>query len=63
MGKPSAFDRERLIHINHLMDGFHSSCNEIYEHLVDRDFERLSSEINKLILELKELSASTGYDD
>ena len=38
MKKISAFDSERLIRINILMDGIHDSCNNIYEHLVDGEF-------------------------
>jgi hypothetical protein len=55
---PSAFDRERLIYINHLMDEIHSSSNEIYESLVDGDIKKLNEDIAKLMFILKEINPS-----
>ncbi len=55
----SSYEKERLVHINHLMDGLHNSTNEIYEDLVDRDFDKLKLDINSLIAKLKEISLST----
>ena len=56
--KISAFDSERLIRINILMDGIHDSCNNIYEHLVDGEFDDLIPVLNVLIAELKRLKSS-----
>ena len=39
--EPSAYDKERIAHINFLMDVINDSASEIYESLVDRDFETL----------------------
>jgi hypothetical protein len=58
MKKISAFDSERLIRINILMDGIHDSCNNIYEHLVDGEFDDLIPVLNVLIAELKRLKSS-----
>jgi len=58
MAKPSAFDKERLAHINNLMAELHDSCNDIYEHLVDRDFKQLTIEVNKLISNLNDIKIS-----
>ena len=58
MSKPSAFDRERLVHINHLMDTIHDSSNEIYESLVDGDIKKLNEDIAKLIFILREINPS-----
>ena len=58
MPKPSAFDRERLAHINSLMGELHDSCNDIYENLVDRDFKQLTVEVNKLISTLNDIKIS-----
>jgi hypothetical protein len=55
----SSYDKERLIHINHLMDTIHDSTNEIYEALVDRDFDSLQNTVGSLIAILKEISLST----
>jgi hypothetical protein len=58
MSIPSAFDRERLAHINHLMDTIHDSSNEIYESLVDGDIKKLNEDIAKLIFILKDINPS-----
>jgi hypothetical protein len=58
MKKLSAFDSERLVHINILMDGIHDSCNNIYEHLVDGEFDDLIPVLNTLIAELRRLKSS-----
>ena len=55
----SSYDEERLIHINTLMDTIHDSTNEIYESLVDRDFDSLQNTVGSLIAILKEISLST----
>jgi hypothetical protein len=56
MSIPSAFDRERLVHINSLMDDIHSSSNEIYESLVDGDIKKLNEDIARLIFILREIN-------
>jgi hypothetical protein len=58
MSIPSAFDRERLVHINSLMDDIHNSSNEIYESLVDGDIKKLNEDIAKLIFILREINPS-----
>jgi hypothetical protein len=58
MSTPSAFDRERLVHINSLMDDIHNSSNEIYESLVDGDIKKLNEDIAKLIFILREINPS-----
>ena len=55
----TSVDKSRVTHINHLMNGLHSSCNNIYEHLMDQDFEELNNEIKELIKKLKEIQEST----
>lgn len=56
--KPSAFEQERLNHINYLMDELHGYTSEVYECLVDRDFDELPRVVNKLISKLNELKTS-----
>jgi len=58
MSIPSTFDRERLVHINSLMDDIHNSSNEIYESLVDGDIKKLNEDIAKLIFILREINPS-----
>lgn len=58
MSIPSAFDRERLVHINSLMDDIHNSSNDIYESLVDGEIKKLNEDIAKLINILKEINPS-----
>lgn len=58
----SAFDHERINHINHLMDSIHDSTSEIYECLVDREFVPLKIEVRKLISLLKDIEQSVEDD-
>ena len=73
--KPSAYDMERIKHINFLMDSIHDQTTEIYEHLVDRDYDDLVSSINMITylnsglvkskfvnLQIRQLSAETSHD-
>lgn len=57
-GKLSPFEQERLVHINNLMDELYSDTDDVYECLVDRDFDSLHNVVTKLILKLNELKAS-----
>jgi|TARA_R110001592_G_scaffold261660_1_gene526579 hypothetical protein len=58
----SAYDKERIAHINFLMDVINDSASEIYESLVDRDFENLKPQLKKLQAFLKEISLSIEDD-
>ncbi len=58
----SAYDRERITHINYLMDNIHDSTTQIYESLIDRDFENLKEHINILQTILKDISISVEDD-
>ena len=58
MAKPSAYDRERIAHINYLMDTINDSSNVIYESLVDREFKPLKKELKDLISFLREIEYS-----
>jgi predicted translin family RNA/ssDNA-binding protein len=48
-------DEQRIKHINHLMDNIHDQSNEIYESLVDKDFNEAEYNINKLISTLNNI--------
>lgn len=58
MSKPSAYDTERINHINHLMEELNDSNAEIYESLIDREFDELKVIISKLITKLREIQNS-----
>jgi len=60
--EPSSYDKERIAHINHLMESIHGSTNEIYEALIDRDFVILKKEIKELQDILKDISISIEDD-
>ncbi len=60
--KTSAVERERLHQINIMMNGLHEKNNQIYEHLVDREYEELKSVIKEQIDELKLLLDSLQDD-
>jgi len=59
---PSAYDKERIAHINHLMDTINDSTSEIYELLIDREFNSLKKEIKNLMSILKDISTSVEDD-
>mgnify|MGYP003646803698 CR=1 FL=1 len=63
MTKPSAYDTDRLNHINWLMDNIHTSSSEIYECLVDRDFDSLSNAIKILMTQLEDIQNSITDGD
>ena len=60
--EPSAYEKERITHINYLMDTLHDSTSVIYEALIDRDFKELRSELTKTIDFLKEIQSSLEDD-
>lgn len=58
MSSPSAYDNQRLRHINHLMDELNDSLSDIYENLVDRDITPLKASIKSMTSKLKEIETS-----
>ena len=54
----TAYDAERVNHINHLMKSINDSSDEIYENLVDRDFVETKKSLTKLITQLKSIEES-----
>jgi hypothetical protein len=60
--KITSTENERLKHINFLMDELHSSLNNIYELLVDNEFEECSEEITGLIRQLRSILDSIKED-
>ena len=58
MAKLTAYDAERVNHINHLMKSINDSSDVIYENLVDRDFIETKKSLTKLISQLKSIEES-----
>lgn len=58
----SSLELQRLNYINKTMDEIHDSSNQIYEHLVDREYTELKVEINNQIKQLKQLLDSLEDD-
>lgn len=56
--KISSYEKERLAHINYKMGVINEYVDDIYEFLVDRDFDDLSVVIIDLIEELREIHLS-----
>ena len=52
------FETKRVQNINYLMDEIHDSSNQIYEHLIDEEYEEVKIEINALIKTLKSVLES-----
>tara|TARA_S200002703_G_scaffold6215_1_gene6926 strand:+ start:246 stop:428 length:183 start_codon:yes stop_codon:yes gene_type:complete len=48
-----SLEDKRIQNINFIMDDVHASSNNIYESLVDRDFDSLKAEVQSLIKQLK----------
>lgn len=62
MAELSAYDQERITHINHVMDGINEKSSEIYEGLIDRDYPESIKSIDSLIDELNELKKTISND-
>lgn len=58
MEKISAYDNERIKHINYLMDTIHEQSSEIYEGMVDRDFEQLNDGLDSICDIINEIKKS-----
>jgi|TARA_B100000768_G_C11253133_1_gene365064 hypothetical protein len=62
MPERSAYDKERIAHINFLMDQINDSTTEIYESLVDREFSKVKLQVQTLIIILKDINTSIEDD-
>ena len=60
--KVSPTEKERIRHINFLMEDFHGSLSDIYESLIDREYEPCSDAVKLLIYKLTELSESLNNE-
>ena len=48
-----SLEDKRIQNINFIMDEVHTTSNNIYENLVDKDFDSLKIEVQSLIKQLK----------
>jgi hypothetical protein len=53
MAKITPYQASVLSHINHLTGEIHDSTNQIYEHLVDREYLEVKLEVKSLIKTLE----------
>ena len=53
MSKLTPYQAKRLSHINHLTGSLHDSTNQIYEHLVDKEYIEVKVEVKGLIKTLE----------
>jgi hypothetical protein len=54
----SAYEKERLSHINNKMDDMYEHLDSIYEFLVDREFDDLKIVVDNLMDELNDINLS-----
>ena len=54
----SPLDEQRVKYINHLMDNIHDQSSEIYESLIDKDFNQAEDNINQLISNLENIKST-----
>ena len=54
----SAYEKERLSHINNKMDEMYEHLDSIYEFLVDREFDDLKIVVDNLMDELNDINIS-----
>jgi hypothetical protein len=54
----SAYEKERLSHINNKMDEMYEHLDTIYELLVDREFDDLKEIVDSLMEELNDIKIS-----
>jgi hypothetical protein len=62
MAKISAYDQERLKHINGVTDSIHDKTNEIHEGMVDREFPETIKTIDLLIEELNQIKKNLSNE-
>lgn len=55
---PYRLNLQRVKHINHLMNNIHNLSTEIYEGLIDGDFNNADSSIDELILTLNNIKTT-----
>jgi predicted translin family RNA/ssDNA-binding protein len=53
-----ALDEQRVKYINHLMDDIYKQSSDVYESLIDKDFNEAENNINKLISTLNNIKSS-----
>lgn len=62
MNSNTSLEKRRIEHVNNLTNNLHDSCNEIYEALIDHDYEHCKIISKELILTLKDMIDSMEDD-
>lgn len=60
--KNTSIENDKIKHINFLMDELHDSLSNIYEMLIDNEFDECSDEITSLIKSLRSILDSIKED-
>ena len=58
----TSLEDERIKHVNAITNELHDSCDEIYESLIDHDYNECKEITKKLILRLKSMIESMDDD-
>ena len=51
-------EQKRIRNINFIMDDLHESVNNIYELLIDQEYNQIKGEVSKMTLKLKTITDS-----
>jgi len=62
MRKISTSEKQRIIYINHLMADINGKTDDIYEHMIDREFPECKKDCIALIRILKDIINSFEDD-
>lgn len=53
--KLSVLEQKRISNVNHIMSELNESVANIYENLIDQEYQELNTEITQLIAKLKHM--------
>ena len=56
-------ERDRAARIDFTTEGFHASVAEIYEKLVDREYESVKEDVKSLIKDLRDIIKTIEYGE
>ena len=56
--KLSAYEQERIEHINYITNEIHSATNELYESFMDQEYAECKAQTRQLISRCKEILES-----
>jgi hypothetical protein len=56
-------ERDRAARIAFTTEGFHASVSNIYEKLVDREYDSVKDDVKSLIKDLRDVIKTIEYDE